>query len=220
MSKASNFTINKNKGTTDLSAFNNGWYAKQIGAPRWKQFVWYFVNVIFFINPLNVSSGLKVKLLRLFGSTIGKGVVIKPNVNIKYPWLLSVGNHSWIGEKVWIDNLAPVTLGDHVCLSQGVLLLTGNHNYKKPTFDLMIGPIQIEQGVWVGAKSVVTPGVKCQSHAVLAVQSVATSDLESYTIYQGNPATPRRKRPIKSSPHFYNHQMKNNEKNLHHHGLP
>ena len=54
-------------------------------------------------------SGFKRFLLRLFGAKIGKGVVIKPCVNIKYPWKLRIGNYVWIGENVWIDNLDTVT---------------------------------------------------------------------------------------------------------------
>ena len=134
--------------------------------------------------------------MRLFGAKIGKGVVIKPSVNIKYPWFLEIGDHAWIGEKVWIDNLVPVKIGPNVCISQGAMLLTGNHNYKKETFDLITGEIILEEGAWIGAKAVVTPGVTCKEHSVLAVSSVAVEDLEPYTVYQGNPAKPIRKRTI------------------------
>jgi len=154
----------------------------------WKRVLWYPVNVLFLQCRLNPFSGLKIFMLRLFGAKVGKGVVIKPGVSVKYPWKLTVGNHCWIGEGVWIDNLGLVTLGDNVCLSQGAMLLCGNHNYRKTTFDLMVGDISLENGVWIGAKGVVGPGVTCRSHAVLSVASVATGDLEPYSIYQGNPA--------------------------------
>ena len=179
---------------TDLSAYNNDWYNP--GASALKRTLWYFVNAALFINPLNPLSGLKVKLLRLFGAQVGKGVTLKPNINIKYPWLLEIGDHVWIGEGVWIDNLTAVTIGNHVCISQGALLLTGNHNYKKKTFDLMVGRITLSDGAWIGAKSVVCPGVTCGSHSVLAVGSVAVKDLKPYFIYQGNPAVPVRERTI------------------------
>jgi putative colanic acid biosynthesis acetyltransferase WcaF len=139
-------------------------------------------------------SSLKVVLLRLFGAKVGAGVVIKPGVNIKYPWRLSVGNYCWIGEDVWIDNLDQVTIGNNVCISQGALLLCGNHDYKKSTFDLMTGSINIEDGAWVGAKSVVCPGVVLRTHAILTVGSVASSSLDAYGIYRGNPAVKVRER--------------------------
>ncbi len=171
---------------TDLSTYNNKWY--QPGGSYLKRLLWYFVNVLFFINPLNPSSRSKIVLLRWFGATIGRGVVIKPAVNIKYPWRLSIGNHSWIGEKVWIDNLDNVTIGNNCCLSQGAMLLCGSHNYKKQSFDLIIKEIVLEDGVWIGANSIVMQGVRCKSHSILSTLSVASSDLEAYHIYRGNPA--------------------------------
>ena len=158
--------------------------------------IWYFVNVLFLQSHIIPFSSLKVSLLKLFGANVGKGVVIKPRVNIKYPWKLAIGDYSWIGEDVWIDNLEEIIIGSNVCISQGAMLLTGNHNYKKSSFDLITGEISLEDGVWIGAKAVVCPGVTCKSHSILTVGSVATLDLEPYTIYQGNPAKPIRKREI------------------------
>lgn len=133
-------------------------------------------------------------MLRLFGAKIGTDVLIKPCVNIKYPWFLEIGDHSWIGENAWIDNLAKVTVGANVCISQGAYLLTGNHDYSTPGFNLIIKGIVIEDGVWIGARSVICPGVTCKSHAVLSAGSVATKDLEANSIYQGNPAVKIRDR--------------------------
>ena len=182
---------------TDLSRYDNSWY-RPGGAL--KRGLWYFVNVLFFINPLNPFSGLKALLLRLFGAKIGRGVVIKPAVNIKYPWKLAVGDHCWIGENVWIDNLADVKIGSHVCLSQGAMLLTGNHDFTSPSFDLKTAEISLHDGVWIGARAVVCPGVTCHSHAVLTVQSVATRDLEAYSVNRGNPAVKVKNRVIGEGP--------------------
>ena len=109
---------------------------------------------------------------------------------------MTIGDYCWIGENVWIDNLTEVRLGNNVCLSQGSFLLTGNHNYKKTTFDLIVGEIILEDGVWIGAKSVVCPGVICKSHSILSVNSVASKNLGAYFIYQGNPAKKVRERII------------------------
>ena len=179
---------------TRLSQFRNAGF--QRGAPIWKEVLWYFTNVLFFINPLVPFSRIKVFFLRWFGAQLGEGIIIKPGVNIKFPWKLAIGDHTWIGERVWIDNLAQVEIGANVCVSQGAMLLCGNHNYTKPAFDLITGPITLEEGVWIGARSVVCPGVTCHSHAVLVVGSVAVNDLEAYAIYQGNPAVKKRSRVI------------------------
>ena len=174
--------MNKN---TDLSKYNNNNFKSGNILLR---FLWYFINIIFFKSSLFPFNSLKLFLLRLFGCSLGKGVVIKPNVNIKYPWKLSLGNYVWIGEQVWVDNLDNVTIGNHVCISQGAILICGSHNYKKPSFDLITKEIILNDGVWVGTKSIILPGVVAESHAILSAGSVMTKNLENYTIYRGNPA--------------------------------
>jgi len=182
------------QGRTALSTFNNSWYSH--GASAFKLLIWHLFSWMFFLNHLSFFSGLKVSLLRMFGARIGKGVVIKQCVRIKYPWLLEIGDYVWIGECVWIENHALVKIGSNSCLSQGAMLLCGNHNYKKPSFDLIAEPITLEEGVWIGARSTVCPGITCRSHSVLSVGSIASSELNAYTIYRGNPAVAVRERNI------------------------
>ncbi len=167
-----------------------------IGASKPTQIVWYFINIIFFKSSLPFPSSLKTYLLKLFGAKIGTSVRFKPCISIKFPWKLSIGNYCWIGENVWIDNLDEVIIEENVCISQGVFLLTGNHNYKKKTFDLITGKIILKSGVWVGAKATVCPNVTCFENSILSVGSIATKDLLANTIYAGNPAQEIRKRVI------------------------
>ncbi len=174
--------------------FNNDWYDP--GKNAFVRIIWYFVNLAIFKSYIFPLYGIKSLILRSFGAQIGKNLVIKPNVNIKYPWKLTVGDNVWIGEEVWIDNLGLVAIGDNVCISQGAMLLTGNHNYKKTSFDLIVKKVELKEGVWIGARSTVCPGVICNSHAILGVGSVANRELEAYTIYQGVPAIAVRKRII------------------------
>lgn len=176
---------------TDLSTYDNSWYQP---GPLYKRVLWMVVSFLFFEHSLAIWNGIKRFWLRLFGAQLGVGVVIKPQVKIKYPWKLRVGNHCWIGEQVWIDNLDQVILEDHVCVSQGAMLQCGNHNYKSPGFDLMVAPITLKEGSWVGAKSCVAPGVTVGAHAILTMASVATRDLEAHKIYSGNPATYKKDR--------------------------
>ena len=159
-----------------------------------KRTLWYFTNVFFFINPLFPFRSPKPPLLRLFGAQVGRGVVIHPGVNIKFPWRLPIGNNSWIGQNVWLDNLDQLTIGNNVVISQGAMIIQGSHDYKKIDYPTYTKPVVLEDGSWVGAGAIVTLGVTLKSHAVLAVGSVATKDLEAYTIHQGNPAQPVRER--------------------------
>lgn len=179
---------------TDLSTFNNKWYKP--GRSLLVRSIWYLVNLVFFRSWFPFY-GTKRFLLRLFGAGVGKGVVIKPHVSIKYPWKLEIGDHVWIGENVWIDNLATVKLKSNSCVSQGALLLCGNHNYRKSTFDLIVKEIVLEEGAWAGARSVVCGGAILGSHCLLTVGSVATHSLDPFWIYQGNPAQKVKPREIK-----------------------
>lgn len=184
--------------TTDLSRYDNSTYKP--GASMIRQVAWYYINAIVFRSALFPFSGLKCFLLRRFGARVGRGINIKPSVNIKYPWRLTIGDHSWIGEGSWIDNLDDVVIGSHCCISQGAMLLCGNHNYRRPAFDLKTGRITLEDGVWIGAHSIVCPGITCKSHSMLAVNSVATRNMAAWTIYQGNPAAKVATRVFETSP--------------------
>ncbi len=181
---------------TDLAKYNNEWFKKEIGASFLKQSIWYYINVFFLKGSLVASSSVRVGFLRLFGAKIGNNVRIKPGVSVKYPWKLTVGKNTWIGEDVWIDNLTDVIIGSNCCLSQGAMLLTGNHDFTSETFDLSVKKIVLEDGVWICAKSVVTPGAVCRSHSVLTTGSVGVKLLEAYGIYSGNPATLKKTRQI------------------------
>ena len=138
-----------------LDCYDNSWYRP--GASLLKRTMWMLIGQPLFASPWLLSSSLRVLVLRLFGARIGKGVVIKPSVLVKYPWHLELGDHCWIGEGSWIDNLTTVQVGANACISQGAYLCTGNHDWSEPGFDLRIAPIQLGEGAWAGAKSILAP---------------------------------------------------------------
>jgi len=167
----------------------------QTGASAIKQFLWYFTDVLFFKSRMMPISTILVFLLKLFGAKIGKQVRVKPGIHIKYPWRLIVGDYSWLAD-CYIENLAVVSIASNCCISQQAVLITGNHNYSSIGFDLIVAPITLEEGAWIGASAKVGPGVILHSHAVLTMGSVATKNLEAYSIYQGNPAIKIKERLI------------------------
>lgn len=179
---------------TDLSTYNN--YPYHPGGNAVTRVLWHYFNALFLKTGLLPVNAFKRFLLRLFGAQVGKGVVIKPGVSIKYPWHLKIGDNTWLGERVWIDNLVLVSIGNNVCISQGAILQTGSHNYKKASFDLLTGSITLEDGVWIGCGAIVNQNVTAASHALLTSGSVATKNLEPFFIYQGNPAVKVRPRII------------------------
>jgi putative colanic acid biosynthesis acetyltransferase WcaF len=172
----------------NLNQYNQGDYTP--GAPIWLQLLWYFLG-----SPLVRSywlpwSGFKVMILRWFGAEIGEQVRIKPGIRVKFPWRLRIGNHVWIGEDAWFDNLALITIEDHVCISQAVYLCTGNHDWSSPYFDLRVAPIMIQEAAWVAARAVVGPGVTISAGAILSLGGVAHRSLMPMAVSVGNPAQP------------------------------
>lgn len=170
----------------DLSAYTPGGYRP--GRGKLVQVLWYAVSVVVFESGLVPISSVKRALLRLFGARVGRNVTIKPNVRVKYPWRLEVGDHVWIGQEAWIDNLADVRIGSHVCVSQRAYLCTGGHDPRRRGFDLRLGPIALEDGAWVAAAAVVLGGVTIGPNAVVAAGSVVTRDVPPAKIVAGVPA--------------------------------
>lgn len=135
--------------------------------------------------PLSV----RLSILRLFGAVIGPGVLIRHKVNIHWPWKLTVGANSWIGEEVWILNLEPVTIGSNVCVSQAVLLCTGSHDRRSPTFEFDNAPIHVGDGAWLATRSTVLRGVTIGRNAVIGATVLVTRDVPANTLVTApNPA--------------------------------
>ena len=158
------------------------------GAPRWKEALWCLVRTWFFQSGLPWPRGMKRALLRLFGATVGVGVVIKPRVTIHFPWKLAIGDHAWIGEEVFILNFESVKIGAQACLSQRAFLCGGNHDFRDPAFRYRNGPITVGEGAWLGAEVFVAPGVAIGPQTVVTVKSVVTEDLPGNRVCSGNPA--------------------------------
>jgi putative colanic acid biosynthesis acetyltransferase WcaF len=178
-----------------LSRFDNSWY--QPGGSRFSRALWFFAGLPLVRSPLMPLSTVRAQVLRIFGAKIGHGVVIKPGVRIKYPWRLRVGNHSWIGEDCWIDNVADVDIGSNVCLSQGSYVCTGNHDWSDIAFGLRPQQVQIKDGAWIGAQAKIAPGVTVCEGAVVAPGSVVHHHVPAYEIHSGNPAQFIRRRIVR-----------------------
>ena len=164
-------------------------YVKLKSSERGKNIIIEMFWLLFF-RPL-VSSyipGSKWRkfILILFGAQIGTSVKLFPGIKIKMPWKLLIGDYSWIGEEAWIDNISPVEISDNVCISQGVYLCTGNHNFKKSSFDPISKPIIIESHVWIGAKTVIGPGYRIGSGSIITIGSVVKENIPRNSIFKNN----------------------------------
>lgn len=176
-----------------LAEFDNGGFDR--GASRLQEALWFVVSGLTVASWLP-GSGWRVRLLRTFGATIGRGAVIKPGVRVKFPWRLTLGRNVWIGESVWIDNLAEVSIGDDCCISQGAYLCTGSHDWSDPRFPLVTTPILLEGECWVGARASIAPGTVMERGAVLTIGAIGRGRLAGWRVhtYHCNSSKPRTER--------------------------
>jgi len=170
----------------DLSRFSTSDFDR--GASRFKEMLWVLVRTLFFLTSFPWPSVLRVFLLRLFGARVGQSVVIRSNVNIWFPWRLNVGDYVWLGEEVFILNLASVKIESHVCISQRAFICTGSHDYQKSEFPMINKPIVVHSGVWIAAQVFVGPGVEIGAQSVVSAGSIILKDVPSNVVVQGNPA--------------------------------
>jgi putative colanic acid biosynthesis acetyltransferase WcaF len=158
------------------------------GAPRWKEALWVLVKCAFFLNPFPWPSALRVALLRMFGARIGSGAVIRSQVNVTYPWRLTLGDDVWLGEEAVILSLAPVVIESSVCVSQRAFLCTGSHDFRSEKFSLVVKPITVRGGSWIAAQAFIAPGVEIGAGSMVRAGSVVTEKVPPRSIVCGNPA--------------------------------
>jgi putative colanic acid biosynthesis acetyltransferase WcaF len=160
------------------------------GRPVWIEALWYGCKCVLFLPAWPVPSALKIIILRLFGARVGKRVLIKPRVNIHFPWKLEIGDCTWIGEEAFILNFEPLKIGSHCCISQRAFLCAGNHDYREADMRFRNEPIAIGDGAWIGAQVFVGPGVTVGEEAVITAGSVVTRSQPPQMICSGNPCVP------------------------------
>lgn len=158
------------------------------GRPKAVEAAWYVTKMIFFLSAWPWPASLKISLLRAFGCEVGRGLVMKPRVNIHFPWKLKIGNHCWIGERTEILNLAHVTLGDHSTLSYDVFLAAAGHDSSSASMAYKNRPIIIGRSAWVTTRAFIGPGVTVGEGAVIGAGAVVLGDVEPNSIMVGNPA--------------------------------
>ncbi len=145
-------------------------------------------------------------VLRLFGATVGRHVHVYPTTVVYFPWNLTVGDWSAIGEDALVYNLGPITLGERVTVSHRAHLCAGTHDFREPSMPLLKPPITIADQAWICADAFVGPGVTVGEGAVVGARAVAMRDVAAWAIMAGNPARQIGKRDIRHETHEMAHE--------------
>jgi len=143
--------------------------------------LWILVEYFFVTNALQLSSRLRAMALRTFGAKIGKGVILRPRLRVKFPWNLEIGANSWIGEGVWIHNQDKVIIGHDVCISQETFITTGSHDFRRD-MSLITKSVVIEPGVWICSRVIITAGANIGRSSVIPAGSVCSKQVPSNSI--------------------------------------
>lgn len=158
------------------------------------------VNRIFFFKPtfarIRMFNTWRNWQLRLWGTRTHYRCVFFPSVKIWAPWNLSTGKGVAIDENVDIYNVAPINIGHFVSISRRAFLCTASHDISDLKRPLIYKPINIGNGVWIGAQAIICPGVTIGEGAVVAAGAVVTKDVPAWSVVGGNPATIIKNRPV------------------------
>jgi len=150
---------------------------------------WFLVQNLVF-RSFFIPSALKVPWLKLFGASVGIGVLIRRGVRIHFPWNLEIGDNCWIGEEVWFINHEKVTIGSNVCISQRSIICSGGHDYRSTSLAYAHKPVLIKDGSWICLDAKVLPGVTIGECSVVSAGEIARKSLPDYSMLVGGQVRP------------------------------
>lgn len=156
---------------------------------------WSVARATLFQFSLHNAYRFRAALLRAFGASVGTHCTIRRTAVVYYPWNLTVGRLSALGDHAVVYNLARVTIGNRVTVSQEAYLCAGTHDYRSAAMPLVTRPIRIGDDAWICARAFVGPGVTVGDGAILGAAAATSHDLQPWTIYAGNPAEVLKARP-------------------------
>ncbi|HHP7232178.1 MAG TPA: hormogonium polysaccharide biosynthesis acetyltransferase HpsU [Xenococcaceae cyanobacterium] len=180
----------------DLRQYDQSNFAR--GKPNWFIILWWLVQAIAFPLSLHNFNRFRCWLLRLFGAKVGQGVVIRPTARFTYPWKITIGDYSWIGDDVVLYSIDQIEIGSHCVISQKSYLCTGSHDIQDRAFSLVTAPIKIGNGAWIATDCFIAPGVNIGSNAVIGAKSGVFGNIMQAQVAWGVPCTARYPRTIKS----------------------
>jgi putative colanic acid biosynthesis acetyltransferase WcaF len=181
-----------------LDTYDQSWYSP--GRSKGIILLWWLLQAVIFPLTPHACHAPRRWLLRRFGATIGQGVVIRPTARFTYPWNVTIGDHSWIGDDVVFYSLASICLGQHCVVSQKSYLCTGSHNLQDPQFGLVVAPVVIGNGAWVATDCFIAPGVTVGANSVVGARSSVFKSLPPGQVCSGNPCRAVAPRPQPMAP--------------------
>lgn len=129
---------------------------------------------------------------RLFESA-GPGLNVHHGAAFGLGRNIRVGDETNIGIDAYINGRGGVILGDNVLMGPEVMIYTGTHTFSHPVMPIRrqpmrYAPVTIGNDVWLGARSIILPGITIDDGCIVGANSVVTKDLPPRSIAVGSPA--------------------------------
>jgi putative colanic acid biosynthesis acetyltransferase WcaF len=158
------------------------------GRPSWFVQLWWLFDALFVRPTPQVFYAWRRFALRLFGAKVGSKVLIRPGVQVTFPWKISIGDYCWIGDNATLYSVDEITIGEHSVVSQDVYLCAATHDHCDISFPVVASPIIVGPECWIAARAFVGPGVQIGRGAVVGACSLLLADVQPETIVAGVPA--------------------------------
>jgi len=156
-----------------------------------KNFLWKIINSIQQLSL--VPTRIRMSLLRKAGFKLHASAKIASNVFIGSNQV-SLGERAFVNIHCFLDGNGPIIIGDFVNLGPFVKLITGTHTINDDVMRLggisesINLPIEIKRGCWIGAGTIILPGITIEEGCVVGAGSVVTRSTEPNGLYIGAPA--------------------------------
>ena len=160
--------------------------------------LWHVAYVLLFRPTPRPMHAWRALILRAFGARLGPDCHIYAKARIWAPWNLHCEDAVAIADEAVVYNPAPVSMGSHAIVSEQAYLCGASHLYDDPAFPMVWRPIHIGAYAWICARACVQMGVRVGDGAILGLASVATRDLEPWSVYAGVPARRIKARKIRT----------------------
>lgn len=182
------------KSASQKDAYTSSWNIGEVIRLHLWRITW---TLLYRTTPKHFFNRWRLSILKLFGAKINGKPFVFPSSRIFAPWLLTLGHKSCLGPHSEVYNLGPIILGERVTVSQYSYLCNGTHDLTLDNMPLMIGEMVIGDNVFIGAKSLLLPGIKIGEYAVVGAGAVVAKNVNEYDIVAGNPARFIKKRITK-----------------------
>lgn len=133
----------------------------------------------------------------LVGVKLGRRATLHMGARFYYPRNIRIGEGTIIGDHIFLDGRAKITIGAHTDIASEVMIYNSEHDLSDPTFKAIEEPVTIGDYCFIGPRVIIMPGVNIGRGVIVGGGAVVTKDVPEGTIVGGVPAKIIGERPLK-----------------------